>query len=62
MSSVENIISRNHKIGHSYIREDLCVYGMINFASLISHNVQHCIKELIPFLSRYFPPCVTFMN
>ena len=53
-SSVDNIISINRKIGHSSIREDLDVYGMVNGGFIIFHNCNHCMKEYIPFLSVCF--------
>ena len=54
ISSDNKIISRNRKIGHSSIREDLDVDDMTNCAFIIFHNCNHCIKESITFPSGWF--------
>ena len=51
ISSVDNIISIDCKIGHCYIREDFDVDILINCAIIISKNCDHCIQESIPLSS-----------
>ena len=48
MINVDKNISRNCKIGHCYIREDVSVYVMINCDFIIFKNCNHCIKDSIP--------------
>ena len=44
ISSIENIISWDYKIGHCNIRKTLYVDSIINCDFLILNNCNHCIK------------------
>ena len=51
ISSIENIISGDCKVGHCTTSKKFDVDSMINCALLILKNSDHCIKESIPLSS-----------